>query len=61
MNLYLVNIHDTKITGIYGESLHVEATTAERALHKAYGKFLKRYPDGGDMVVHKLELIEENY
>lgn len=62
MNLYRVNIHSKSITGIYGESFHVQASTARTAMDKAYRKFDKRYPkEKGTMVLHSLALVEENF
>lgn len=60
MNLYKANIHAEPVTGIYGETFHVQATSAKAALDKAYRKFEKRYPDGRyQMTLHLLELVEE--
>lgn len=62
MNLYKVNLHADPITGIYGESFHVQAGSAKQALEKAYRKFDKRYPhENCEMVIHSLTLVEEKW
>ena len=61
MNLYKIVIKDATGTGIYGEPHHVAAKSAKSAIDKAYKKHDKMFKDGGNMVVHSLELVDEGF
>ncbi len=62
MHLYKVNLIDNSgLTGIYGETLYVQAGNEKKAIQRAFEKFERRYPTCGVLRVKTLELIEENW
>lgn len=59
-NLYRVTVAHSE-DGLGEDTFHVLAPSAKTAVAKAFRKYNRRHPGHGELTLHFLELVEEDF